>query len=358
MLCSVGIAALGGAAEAQTAPSQTAPLSGRDAPAASASQVGEVVVTAQKREQRLLDTPVPVTALLPQTLQRLDAVSFEDYLARVPGFAAISGREGETQLILRGITTGEQPNSTVGTYVDDTPYGSSSVFANGGVLTPDFDPSDLQRIEVLRGPQGTLYGANTLGGLLKFVTTPPDPTGYHARVEADADDVDHGGDGYGLRGMVNIPIVSDKLALRANIFDRDDPGYIDNPVLGRHDLNATRVYGGRVSLLWNATDKLSIRLTASSQNVKSTGTPDEDVDDATLAPTVGKYQQDRSTNEILDNRYRCTRAASTKRSGWRRTRERGSTGRSASTSTTSGPALWSRSTPSTRRPAPSSWSVP
>ena len=304
LLTTTATFALGAGAHAQATTDQTGQLAGRDAPAANANQVGEVIVTAQKREERLLDTPVPVTALQPQTLQRTGAVTFEDYLARVPGFAAISVREGATQLILRGITTGPQPNTTVGVYVDDTPFGSSSVFTSGGTLTPDIDPSDLQRIEVLRGPQGTLYGANTLGGLLKFVTAQPDTTAYHGRIEADGDTVDHGGDGYGVRGMINLPLIKDKLALRVSAFDRDDPGFIDDPLLGRRDVDSTRVYGGRVSVLWNATDKLSVQLTATSENLKGRGSPSEDVNYMTLAPLYGRYVQDRSIREVLDNRYR------------------------------------------------------
>ena len=300
---SAGAAAIGTAAQSQSASGQTATLTGRDAPANSANRVGEVVVTAQKREQRLLDTPVPVTALTPETLQRLDAISFADYLARVPGFASISSREGNTQLILRGITTGPQPNTTVGTYVDDTSYGASSVFTSAGTLTPDFDPSDLQRVEVLRGPQGTLYGANTLGGLLKFVTTPPDSTGYHARVEADGDTLTHGGSGYGARGMINLPLVTDTLAFRANAFYREDPGFIQDSFLGKHNIDDTRVYGGRASLLWKATPDLTVRLTASGEHLKGLGAPEEDVDMTTLQPLYGRYQQKRFTSEILDNKY-------------------------------------------------------
>ena len=303
LLTSTGAAAIAAGASAQPAPLQTAALSGRDAPASSANLVGEVVVTAQKRAQRLLDTPVPVTALTPETLQRTDAVSFEDYLARVPGFAAISSREGSTQLILRGITTGPQPNTTVGTYVDDTSYGASSVFTQAGALTPDFDPSDLQRVEVLRGPQGTLYGANTLGGLLKFVTTPPDTTAYHARVEADGETLTHGGSGFGARGMINAPLVKDVLAFRANAFYREDPGFIQDSFLGKHNIDDTRIYGGRASLLWKPTDKVSIRLTASGEHLKGLGAPEQDVDVKTLQPLYGLYQQKRYTSELLDNKY-------------------------------------------------------
>ncbi len=308
MLGSVSVLAFALPALAQTAAppvatAQTAPLQGRDAPALSAAKAEEVVVTAQRRQQRLLDVPVPVTALEPAVLQRTASVNFNDYLARVPGFEDLSVRDGETQLILRGITTGPQPNSTVGTYVDDTPFGSSSIFTNGGVLTPDIDPSDVQRIEVLRGPQGTLYGANSLGGLLKFVTAPPDPSGYHGRVEADGETVDGGGNGYGLRAMVNVPI-TDTLAVRANFFNRDDPGYIADPSLGRTDLNSTHVEGGRASVLWEPTDALSIRLTATLQDLRSTGTPEEDIDYTNLQPLYGEYEQKRYFDQLFYNRYR------------------------------------------------------
>ncbi len=298
MLSSTAALTFAASAHAQASPP------GAGGSTVTAGETGEVVVTALKRKQQLLDTPVPVTALQPETLERINAVSFQDYLARVPGFADISGREGETQLILRGITTGPQPNTTVGIYVDDTPFGSSSVFTAAGVFTPDLDPADVQRIEVLRGPQGTLYGANTLGGLLKFVTTPPDPTGYHGRVELDGETVDHGGDGYGVHAMVNVPVIADTLAVRASVFDRDDPGYIQDPTLGRHDVNDTRVYGGRLSALWNVTSKLSVELTATLQNLKGFGSPSTDVDLTTLQPLYGKYIQQRYITELLDSRYR------------------------------------------------------
>ena len=284
-------------------PSRSSPRAA-DAPAQGASSVTEVMVTAQRRRQRLIETPVPVTAIQSATLQRTGAVEFQDYLARVPGFQDISSREGETQLILRGITTGPQTNSTVSTYVDDTPFGSSSIFAAGGSLTPDFDPSDLQRVEVLRGSQGTLYGANSLGGLLKFVTTPPDTTGYHGRIEADGQTVDHGGLGDGLRGLINVPLITDTLAVRVSAFDRFDPGYINDLPADRHNLNGTRIEGGRGSVLWNATDRLTVRLTATVQNLRGSGAPNEDVNYTTLQLLYGSYQQRRSIAEVLNNKYR------------------------------------------------------
>jgi iron complex outermembrane receptor protein len=288
--------------------------------AQSAQQVGEVVVTAQKRSERLLSVPAPVTALGGQELTRTAAVRLEDYAARVPGLNLNSDRDGETQIILRGITTGSVVSSTVATYIDDTPYGSSTSFALGGELTPDLDPSDLQRIEVLRGPQGTLYGASALGGLLKFVTTPPSLTAYAGRLEVDGSTVDHGGQGYGVRGMVNLPLINDELALRVSGYDRRDPGYIDDPQLGRHDLNTTQVDGGRAALLWRPNNQLSVTATAVLQDLDGNGTADEDVnvgaDGKSLTPAAGDLQQIRYTGEPLHVRYRLYSADVAYDLGW------------------------------------------
>jgi iron complex outermembrane receptor protein len=271
----------------------------------SAAQMSEVVVTAQKRIERALDVPAAVTALSAAQLQRAEAVRLSDFQAMVPGLELVSDREGETQIVIRGITTGQMtPTTTVSTYVDDTPYGSSTAFALGGQLTPDLDPSDVQRVEVLRGPQGTLYGASALGGLVKYVTTPPNLTNYAARVEVDGSTVDHGGDGYGVRGMVNLPLISDTLGLRVSGFDRQDPGYINDPNLGRTDVNTTQVYGGRASLLWDPIKALSVRLSVQMQNVEGKGTDDEDVDASSLKPLYGDLNQLRYINEPLDIRYR------------------------------------------------------
>ena len=307
-------------AAAQTAPppaGQSATATG-DGSAQSAVQVGEVLVTAQKRSERLLSVAAPVTALSASDLTRNAAVKLEDYAAKVPGLNLISDREGETQIVLRGVTTGSPVSSTVATYVDDTPYGSSTSSALGGELTPDLDPSDLQRVEVLRGPQGTLYGASALGGLVKFVTTPPNLTDYAGRFEVDGSSVAHGGQGYGVRGMLNIPLVTDSVALRVSAYDRQDPGYIDDPQLGRRDVNGAEVDGGRVSLLWTPLPALSVRLTAMAQDLKSQATSDEDVnvEGSTFTPVAGDLQQVRYTSEPLHIRYRLYSGAVNDDFGW------------------------------------------
>ena len=191
-----------------------------------------MVVTANKRQENLFSVAAPVTAVLSTTLSRQEAVRLDDYAALVPGLNLFGTQEGQETITIRGISTGAANSSTTAVYIDDTPVGPSSAqgFAPEGL---DLDPSGLQRVEVLRGPQGTLYGSNALGGIIKYVTQSPDLVGYHGRVEFDGTDVDGGGAGAGGRVYVTGPIVADKLGFSASGFDRYDPGFIDNPYLGK-----------------------------------------------------------------------------------------------------------------------------
>ena len=132
----------------------------------------EIVVTAQKRSQTLIDVPQSVSVVSGATLEQQGATNFADYLKNVPSLQLVQGTPGQGRLVLRGINTGGVA-STVAVYVDETPFGSSTGLANGSELAGDFDSFDIARIEVLRGPQGTLNGASSLGVLLKFVTNAP-----------------------------------------------------------------------------------------------------------------------------------------------------------------------------------------
>ena len=139
-------------------------------------------------------------------LERQHATSFQDYLKLVPGLQLSQATPGVGRLVMRGVNTGGVA-STVAVYVDETPFGSSSGLVNGAILAGDFDTFDMQRIEVLRGPQGTLYGASSLGGVLKFATNPPQTDRIEARVRAGAESVADGEMGYSGTGMVNVPLV-------------------------------------------------------------------------------------------------------------------------------------------------------
>ena len=155
----------------------------QSAPAASATTLQEVVVTAQKRQEKLHDVPMGVTAITADEIDKQRLVDFEDLEAKVAGLSVELIQPGQDRLTLRGENVGSV-GSTVATYIDDVPFGSSNALANGSIVSGDFDTWDLQRVEVLRGPQGTLYGAGSEGGLLKYVTNPPDPSRQSASVRA------------------------------------------------------------------------------------------------------------------------------------------------------------------------------
>ncbi|MET0309982.1 MAG: TonB-dependent receptor [Sphingomonas sp.] len=262
---------------------------------------GDIVVTAQKREERLLDVPQSVSVISADSLANAHAERFADYFTRIPSAAIVESQAGQTRLILRGINTGGV-GATVATYVDETPYGSATSLANGAILTPDLDPSDIARVEVLRGPQGTLYGANSLGGLVKYVTVAPSTEAVHVSAEASIEDVSHGETGWSTRGSFNLPL-SDNLAVRASGFYRKDPGFIDDPHRGT-DVNGGDTYGGRASILYRPTDRLTLRATAVLQNLNSDGSNTEDADPVTLIPTIGDLQQTRVVGEFSHMRYR------------------------------------------------------
>src|SRR6202050_1704057 len=225
-----------------------------------------IVVTAEKKEEKLKDVPMSITALGGGALDNLQYRSFSDYAAMVPGLSLVSSQPGLTTLTLRGQNAGGV-GSTVAVYLDESPFGSSSALLDGSILSGDFDTWDLQRVEVLRGPQGTLYGANSEGGLLKFVTAPPVLGTFSGAAEVTGESVAHGGNGGDVRAMLNLPL-GDKMAFRISGFAQDVPGYVNDPLSGERDVNDGHEEGGRASFLVAPTDALSLRLTAESQQAK------------------------------------------------------------------------------------------
>ncbi|MGA7537703.1 MAG: TonB-dependent receptor plug domain-containing protein, partial [Steroidobacteraceae bacterium] len=276
-----------------------------------AATLQEVVVTAQKRREKVLDVPMAVTAITSDTLQSMHLVDFADLETQVPGLSVELTAPGLDRLTLRGENVGGV-GSTVTTYVDDVPFGSSTALADGALAAGDFDTWDLERVEVLRGPQGTLYGAGSEGGLLKYVTNPPDPTKFSSAFELGYENVAHGQSDPSYKAMVNLPVTG-SAALRLDGFYTQTPGYINDPQLGRSDVNRGYREGGRASFLVNVTDDLSIRLTAFGQKLHTDGTPDIDVVGAAgipltppadpLQPIDGNYDQQRFIGEPATFKY-------------------------------------------------------
>lgn len=225
----------------------------------------EILVTAQKRIERLQDVPVPVTVLEASTLLESNQVQLQDYYTRVPGLNLTVGAYGGAIISVRGITSGVFNDGTTSIVVDDVPYGISSAVGPGEVV-PELDPNELTRVEVLRGPQGTLYGASSMGGLLKYVTVDPSTDRLSGRLHGSINSIHNGdGAGYSVRGAINIPL-AETFAVRASGFHRRDPGYIDDPVHGIEGVNWGEVMGGRLSALWRLSQNFSLKLGATYQD--------------------------------------------------------------------------------------------
>jgi iron complex outermembrane receptor protein len=258
----------------------------------------EIVVTAEKREERLSDVPMSLTALTGEQLERSQSYRFQDYVGSVPGLAYVSDVFGPagSQLVIRGITTGAIPvHSSVATYIDETPYNVQSDCCSY-LAAPNLDTFDMQRIEVLKGPQGTLYGASAMAGLFKFVTNAPDPSAFASKVEIGGSSVSNGGTGFDAHAMVNLPL-SPNTALRLVGYDNYYPGFIDDPSRGLTDINGSHFTGGRASLLYEPTADLSIRFNALHQDRTFGDSSTLDVYPNTLTPVFGYLTQERSTSQ-------------------------------------------------------------
>jgi iron complex outermembrane receptor protein len=249
--------------------------------------ISEIVVTAEKRSARLQDVPVPVTVIRADALTENNQPRLQDFYTSVPGLnmSPPAGGSGESNIAIRGITSGAAASPTVAVTVDDVPFGFSTGFV--GDIIPDLDPADLAQIEVLRGPQGALYGASGLGGIIKYDTLDPSADGLSGRVQADVNTIHNGKEpGYGVRGSLNVPI-SSTLAVRASAFTREVAGYIDNPTLGINGINEERVSGGRLSALWLSSAAFSLKLNALFQNDKSNGADEVNLPTAGFPQTLG-----------------------------------------------------------------------
>jgi len=259
--------AMAGQAAAQTASPAAPPASAPSAAGGDAS-TQEIVVTAEKREERLVNVPVAITALKGTTLKEIGAKTLSDFTALVPGLQLASqGGGGGQELVLRGLSTGVQEDSAlVGEVVDGVPVGSSSTYALGGASTLDSALWDVNRVEVLRGPQGTLYGANAMGGLISYVYNQPDLHRFGGALELEGSTTEGAAASGSARAEINIPIIDDQLALRVSGVYDDGGGYINDPALRKNNINQTLDEGVRADLLWKPNDRFSANLEAIYQH--------------------------------------------------------------------------------------------
>ncbi len=226
----------------------------------SRSALEEVVVTAQKREERLREVPISISAVSGAQLERQGASRFSDYAGYIPGLSyATSGIPGEGELNLRGVTTATSPTASTAMYIDEVPTTTHGTWGGSGYRPLDLFPYDLERVEVLRGPQGTLYGDSTIGGLIKYVTRPADLSTFSSMVGTEGIAVS-GGDGLGggVRAMVNAPLSPGVLGVRVSGVYQKNPGFVTNVRTGDKGINETEQRGLRIALRATPSDALSL----------------------------------------------------------------------------------------------------
>lgn len=234
--------------------------------AESASDIPEVIVTATKRETVAQDTPISMTVIGADALQTTHADNFTEFASLVPGLTATDVGPGQKRYALRGLQSPGEPE--VALYYDEIPIsGLPGGSLDTGASQPDIKLWDMDRIEVLRGPEGTLYGNGSEGGAIRIVSKRPDLTKFEAATQVIGAVTDGGAGSYGVNLMANVPLIEDKLAIRVALYDRDEGGYIDAiprsdihlPQISANNINNERTRGGRASLSfqlaenWNVT---------------------------------------------------------------------------------------------------------
>lgn len=261
-----------------------------------------IIVTANKREQNVRDVPSSISVLGEEQLEELHATQLTDFAAYVPGLQVDSGgTPGQTMISLRGIAA-IAPGATVASYIDQLPSGSSSVYARAAVFALDLLPFDVERVEVLRGPQGTLYGAGAMGGLVKYVLRDPDLSRRELRVGGGPSDVRSAGDsGWDLRLGANLPLVEGRASLRVGYGRNDTPGFIDNAVDGRQGINDAEQESARLAFLWNAGDNVSLSLAVMRQSIDSDNNATVALDPETLEPLFGDLENGLFVDEPFSN---------------------------------------------------------
>ena len=241
--------------------------------------IEEVIVTATKRAESVQDIPQAITAVSGKDLAAKGIENYEDLTRTVPGVIATGG-SNFNKFVVRGIQTSNGTSSSgeqklVAIYLDDLPLTSFSV------LTPDIRPYDVGRVEVLRGPQGTLFGSGSLTGAIRYVTNKADPSGYDASADLDLGRTKGDSNRLRLSGMVNLPLVEDQLAVRLVAYTRDEDGWVNYAgPKGRKNSNTANDWGVRGSLRWQPTDQLTATIMITSDH--------NEVGDSSLYdPTLG-----------------------------------------------------------------------
>jgi iron complex outermembrane recepter protein len=238
----------------------------------------EIIVTAQKRATTLQDVPFSIAALTAESITESGASNIVEIARNVPGLYISDLGPGQSQVAIRGISAGQvvrdQPGAkeSVGIYLDESPISVA-------LFTPDLDLYDLDRIEVLRGPQGTIFGAGSSSGTVRYITAQPNIGDFGGSFDVTVQGVTDGEEGGSLRGAVNVPL-GEKAAMRVVGYHSELPGFIDSKYPGRdtqEDINSGSRTGGRLAFRFEVNDSFSITPRIVYQKLETDGYPRVDV---------------------------------------------------------------------------------
>jgi iron complex outermembrane recepter protein len=264
-----------------------------------ASVLQEIVVTARKRQENLQDVPLSIDVFTKKDMQNLGITGFDDYAEKVPSISFISEGPGTQFFVMRGVSDGSNPNysntSATGFFIDDMSLSWQGV-------QPDLHLYDIERIEVLNGPQGTTFGASSMAGAIRYITNKPDVNAFSGGIDFNGGHIQGGQQNWTYEAFFNAPIIEGVLGLRISAFSDYHGGFIDNALTtrtwvntavsnnsqwARNDYNRANVDGGRVALKGVVNDQWSATLTYSYQRQSTQGAWDEDPN---LAPlTVERF---------------------------------------------------------------------
>jgi iron complex outermembrane recepter protein len=234
-----------------------------------ASGLEEVIVTAQRREQRLIDTPISIGVLTGSDVDRSGVRSVSEILGQFSGVSVAQNKPGRTIIAIRGVQPEYFSSSTVGYYLDEVPFAF-----NIRSELPDLNAFDLERVEVLRGSQGTLYGVNAMSGVVRVLTNNANLNEFEAKGRVRASDTAEGGNNYGGDFAVNVPLVRGKLAVRGVASYSDMSGYIDSTFAGRSDINDLQAEAYRFKVNYQPTENASV-VFGFSRSIVENGAPSE-----------------------------------------------------------------------------------
>ena len=261
--------------------------------------LNEIIVTAEKHSESLQKVPLSIVAYTAETLAETGVEDFASLAARIPGVTLNSAGPGQSSYSIRGIASVGGNAPTTGLYIDETPILPSG--GDGATATIDPDLFDLARIEVLRGPQGTLYGASSMGGTVRFITNQPNLAKEEGAVKVEGSDTQHGGGNVRLDAMYNLPLIEDRVALRMVGTYKDFSGFIDrevgvwapnpnipagfpaypvspaHPSAVIHDVNTEKLYSVRSLLKVAVNDAFTITPSVWVQDLQMGAPPDYDI---------------------------------------------------------------------------------